>query len=730
MKRRGSALVLALLASHAAQADDAPEALATVEVVGVAPGGAPGIARRLLPYAVQTASAEQIGASGSGTLAEFMARRLDGVNVNDISGSPFQTDLTYRGFRASPVLGAAQGMSVYLDGVRINEPFGDVVNWDMLPEAAIGKLALVPGSNPLYGLNTLGGALALESKSGATDPGTGIDASLGQYGRRRLDLAHGAVHGAGWHSFIASTLFDEQGWRAHSQGRLANVFLKLGRERGNLDWSVSLTGGRSRLRGNGLLPDEMAAGDWGSSYSFPDETRNRLLQLAARGTLRLDGESSLTAQAYARSSRRDTVNGDVQAGDEGPEGEFNTTSTRQRSQGASVQWTARRGGHRIDAGATFDRSSVSFAQFEQDGTLTAAREIVPAAGAERTPASSVTGSSRALGVFGADTWSLGPDTHLTATARLNRAQVGNTLTTVLGAQPPERFTYTKFNPALGLAHALGRGWTASFNAAQGNRVPTVIELGCADPAQPCRLPVGLQSDPYLRQVVSRTLEAGVRFERGTTHAAFALYRTVNRDDILFVSSGPSRAGYFANVDKTRHQGLDANVSTVRGAWTLRAGYSYLDAAYAADGVLFTGLRTVQIKHGTALAGLPRHTLKLGAEWQPRAGWRLGADLDASSSLPTQGNEDGLVADPVDGALLQRADLRVAGRVLLHVRASWDIAPGWELYARVNNVTDRRYASFGAVGRNLFPSGGEAAQDGRFVAPGAPRTVAAGLRYRY
>jgi len=89
-----------------------------------------------------------------------------------------------------------------------------------------------------------------------------------------------------------------------------------------------------------------------------------------------------------------------------------------------------------------------------------------------------------------------------------------------------------------------------------------------------------------------------------------------------------------------------------------------------------------------------------------------------------------LADPVAGAAPQQADLRVAGRVLLHLRASWEIAAGWELYARVNNVTDQRYASFGAVGRNLFPAKGDAAHDGRFVAPGAPRTVVVGLRYRY
>lgn len=730
MKRASAALTAPLLfwpmtGSLAA----APQAIATVEIVGVAPGAGPGVDRRTLPYAVQSADGDEVAALGSGTLAEFMARTLVGVQTNDISGSPFQTDLTYRGYRASPVLGTSQGISVYLDGVRINEPFGDVVNWDMVPEAAIGKLALVPGSNPLYGLNTLGGALALEGKSGTSDPGLVLDASLGQNGRRRIDLARGALHGGGWHSFIASTWFAEQGWRAHSDGQLGNLYAKVGRDSAAMDWSVTLNGGRSRLRGNGLLPDAMAASDWRSAYTFPDQTRNQLIQLAARTTLRIDDGRTLSAQAYVRSSRRETVNGDVELDEEGIGGQFNTTSTRQHGQGASVQLALRNARHQIDLGATLDRSSVAFAQFGQDGTLTPEREVVPLAGAEQEPASSVSGSAQALSVYAADTWTLAPSTHLTASARLNRARVGNRLTTPAGAQPAERFTYVRMNPALGLAHALGGGWTVSATAAQGNRVPTVIELGCADPAQPCRLPVGLQSDPYLRQVVARTLEAGARFERPGLHLSLAAYRTVNRDDILFLSSGLSRQGYFANVERTRHQGIDASLRLVRGSWTMRAGYSWLDAAYAADGVLFTGMRTVSIRRGTALPGLPRQSLKLGLEWQPAPAWRLGADLDAHSSLPTQGNEDGLAADPVAGQAPATADLRVGGRVLLHLRASWEMAPHWELYARIDNATERRYASFGALGRDVFAASG-APQDGRFIAPGAPRALAAGLRYRY
>lgn len=739
MKRAGGALALLLAVQESAHGAAPPPdsytgasatALATVQIVGVAPIAGLGLERRLLPYAVQSATGERIAEAQSGNLADFMARNLAGVNINDISGSPFQADITYRGFRASPVLGSAQGMSVYLDGVRINEPFGDVVNWDMLPEAALGSVLLVPGSNPLYGLNTLGGALALSGKSGISHPGFEADLSTSGFGRKRLDAAGGGAGAGGWHAFAGATVFDDAGWRDHSRGRLANLYARAGREAGRLSWHTTLLAGASRLRGNGLLPDAMAQDTLRAAYSHPDETRNRLLQGSAGLRWRIDPASEASALAYARSSRRDTVNGDVEFDDGELEGEFNTTGTRQRSQGASALLSMRRGAHRIDAGSTFDRSSISFAQHTQDGILSASREVAADPAAEREPGSSVVGSARAFGVFATDTWSIARATHLTASARYSHAKVGNTLTSVRGPQAPESFTYKKLNPALGVAHDLGAGLTLALNFAQGNRVPTVIELGCADPLQPCLLPVGLQSDPYLAQVVSRTVEAGARYARGGAAASVSLYRTVNRDDILFLSSGLTRLGYFANFERTRHQGFDAAASASAGPWSWRASYSYLDAAYDAAGSLFTGLRTVTVQRGTALAGLPRHTVKLALDWRAAPALRLGADLQALSSIGTQGNEDGLLADPDTGAAPQRADLRVRGHALLNLKASWEPAPGWELYARVNNVLDRRYASYGALARNLFSQAGVEGENSRFVAPGAPRAVTAGLRLRY
>lgn len=718
IRTRIAAGVLSVLAVQQAEAQDYPLlAMLRVEVVGVAPQPGLGIDRASLPYAVQSAGSAVIRQAQAGNLTDFMARNLNGVNVNDISGSPFQNDITYRGFRASPVLGASQGMSVYLDGVRVNEPFGDVVNWDMLPEAAIGSVLLVPGSNPLYGLNTLGGALALTSKSGRSDPGFEAEFSASDSGRRRFDLTYGKRFDS-WHALVAATAFDDAGWRDHSAGKLGNLFFKLGHARGDSEWSVAVLGGQSRLRGNGLLPDALYDDNRRAAYTFPDETRNRLAQATFNFRQDLDGGAELSAAAYTRNSRRDTVNGDV--GDGVAEANFNTTSTRQRSEGMALHWSATRDAHQLGVGATIDRNRVSFAQFEQAGAFIADRGVVANPGEEREPASSVTGAARMLGVYASDTWTIRTGSNLTLSARFNHARVGNTLTDDSGQQAPETFTYRKLNPAIGFAQEVG-GATVFANLAQSNRVPTVIELGCADPAQPCRLPVGLQSDPFLEQVVSRTIEAGLRWHAGHAALSASLYRTASRNDILFLSAGSARQGYFSNFARTLRQGVDLAASTRFGKLDARVSYNYLEAVFDADGQLFTGARDVGITRGTRIAGLPRHTFKLGLDWKLSPAMSIGADAQAISSLVTQGNEDGA-----------HAGWGVRGYGLLNLRASYRFDAHWELFARITNVGDRRYESYGAVAADLFPHGRQVAQPSdavhaRFVAPGAPRSIAAGMR---
>jgi outer membrane receptor protein involved in Fe transport len=742
-----------LLAFAQAPQADAVHALQPVEILGQTP--LPGLVQspQRYPGHVQLADDAAIERAKNANLPEFMNRQLAGVTVNEVQGSPFQVDVNYRGHRLSPTLGTAQGLSVYLDGVRINEAFGDVMNWDLVPEAAIAGVALMPGSNPLFGLNTLGGALVLTTKSGLTHKGTEAEFSVGSGGRRRLDLGHGAQWGEGWHGYAAATLFDEDGWRAQSPGRLGNLFLKLGRQQAQADWSLSYLAARSRLTGNGPLSQSLDDIDPRAGYTFTDTTRSRASLLNFSLTRTLDSGDKLAVVAWHRTGRREGSNGDVNGAWvdwlEGCAGAaasaacsdpadpgyvrntavLNQSSARQSATGAGLQWTRQAGRHQFALGADASSSRIGYEQFTQDGAFDAGRMALADPAAPLLQQVTLAGTSRQASLFATDIVSFGENTQLTLSGRWNRTQVRNTLTAA-GATGTESFRYSKLNPALGLTHALSSALNVFASLSQGTRVPTVLELGCADPARPCVLPTGLQADPFLRQVVARTAELGFRAKPlPRLQLSAALFRTVSQDDIVFVRSGVSQQGYFSNIGKTLRQGLEVAARWRQPPWQWHADFSWLDATYRSEGTLPGPLSTPgqpdTIRPGTPIAGLPRQVLKAGFDWQATPALTLGSDLLLAGSQGVAGNEAG-----------NRPELgKLAGYAVADARASWQLDSRWQAWLRIGNLLDRRYASFATGNRDLFPAGralqpGQEAAAARFLAPGAGRSVTLGARYEW
>ena len=760
---RAAALALGWLAAGDALAQSSlqapPVRLPDVEVIGTTPLPGLEVERDTLPYATQLIRRERIDDLQPLTQLDALGRSAAGVQLSDVQGSPYQTDLLYRGYRASSLLGAGQGLSVYLDGVRINEPFGDVVNFDLVPEYAVRSIALVPGANPAFGLNSLGGALVYTTYDGRSAPGLHADASLASFGRRRVEGSLGGHGEDGWHGYMAATFFQDGGWRDFSDGHLARWFGKWGRDEGDVAWDLSVLAARSVLTGNGLVPALGAVGPDDDSlvpdlyaqrreavYTYPDRTENRAAQAALNLRARLCGDLLATSLLYVRSSLRDTLNGDVAddaAMGADANGAMNTTHTRQTGYGAAAGLSRRQGDHQWQIGASVDASRVDYEQATQSGMLTADRGVLPLAGTAPLVTARLSGRSTAFGVYATDTWKIARATHLTGTARFNHSSVSNDLASrgddddALAAQPGERFTYRSFNPALGMARKLGEesdpgAATVFANLARNTRAPTAIELGCADPTQPCRLPAGLQSDPYLSQVRAITGEIGLRVgARDGLRFEIEAWRSDNRDDILFHSlSTTGQLGYFANFPKTRNQGVEVQASASTGPWDWSLGYSLLDATYQASGVLREGPRNVPVVPGTPIAGLARHNFKVALDWRAGGGLSLGADAQAFSRRTVAGNEDGRVSDDdVNGAV---QTLHLPGYAVLNLRATWQPDKAWSFFAGVSNVFDRRYESFGAIGLTRFDAQGAFTGEDRsalFVGPGAPRSVAVGLRWR-
>jgi outer membrane receptor protein involved in Fe transport len=408
---------------------------------------------------------------------------------------------------------------------------------------------------------------------------------------------------------------------------------------------------------------------------------------------------------------------------------INTSRSRQREAGLGVQWSQRRGAHQWVLGADAAVARITHDQFAQDGAFDARRVAIPFAPGDGPQEIALRGRTQRVGLFAGDTWELRPGTQLSASARWGNTRVHNEL-----GQPeplvPETFRYRKLNPALGLTHALDRTTTVFANVSQGNRVPTALELGCADPDRPCVLPTGLQADPFLKQVVARTYEVGARLQpAGWPLLTGALFRTDTRDDIVFLRSGISQAGFFANVDSTRRQGVELSAQGRTGALEWQASYTYLDATYRSPLVLSGPLSTADqpnaVCPGDRIAGLPRQVLKLSGDWKVLPRVTLGADWLLAGAQTVAGNEGG-----------SRPELgRLAGYGVLHARLRWQFTDRWQAYLRVHNVFDRRYATFAAGSVDLFPGGaalpaGAEPAPARFIAPGAPRLAVAGVRYEW
>jgi outer membrane receptor protein involved in Fe transport len=269
-----------------------------------------GLTKEEIPGNVQSISAKEIKESHALSLSDLMNSKLQSVSVNDYQGNPFQMDVNYRGFTASPQIGTAQGISVFLDGIRVNEPFGDVVNWDMIPMNALSSLDVFPGSNPLFGLGTLGGALSMRTKSGFLDEGVDAEILAGSYGRKQLQISAGGNNEviAG---FLSGNFFLEDGWRDNSPSKVNQVFGKAEWRNDQVQLGLSMLYAGNKLTGNGLLPEQMADQNRSQVYTSPDTSKNDLLQFQLSGIWDVSETFNVTGQVYHRNSKRKSKTTDV-----------------------------------------------------------------------------------------------------------------------------------------------------------------------------------------------------------------------------------------------------------------------------------------------------------------------------------------------------------------------------------------------------------------------------------
>jgi outer membrane receptor protein involved in Fe transport len=753
------------LAAAAEKADPAVT-LSTVEVVGTTPLPGVDLPLEQIPANVQVVKRRQIEDPGSATLTDVMNRSLGSVFINEIQNNPYQADVNYRGFTASPLLGTPQGLSVYMDGVRLNQPFGDVVSWDLIPRSAISSMSLMPGSNPVFGLNTLGGALSIQTKDGYSAPGTAVQALYGSHGRGAAEFEHGGHNERGLNWFVTGNAFTENGWRDDSPSSLGQLFGKLGWAGDKTDLALTVALAKGKLTGNGLQEKRLLDADYDSLYTKPDITRNRSLFLNLAGKHSVSDDLLLAGNAYYRKIRTRTLNGDLNdealenAGlqsldcigsadpDDDCNGLHNRTRTQQENWGLTGQFTAfgKLAGHKnqFTAGAGYDASRTRFKQTTQFGYLNADRSITPIDVFEDDNAVDLQGRQHTWSLFATDTLSINDVWHLTLSGRYNRTTVKNRDQITPGGGSGSLdgdHHFDRFNPAVGLSITPSKEFNVYAGYNEGSRAPTVVELGCADPANPCKLPNAMAGDPPLKQVVTKTWEAGLRGALGErTRWNAGLFRAENHDDILFVADDSAGFGYFKNFGKTRRQGVELGLSSEVGKLTLAANYTFLHATFQSEETVNGEANSSQdadgniaIKRGDRIPLLPRHIVKLHADWQLTDAWSFGLGMQAVSSSVARGNENG--KHHADGVNFLGSG-KSAGYAVFDLSGKYKASKQLSLFAQVNNLFDRKHATAAQLGATGFTADGAFFAPGdplinsTFSAAGAPRTGWVGARYEF
>jgi iron complex outermembrane receptor protein len=578
----------------------AQEALPTVEVVGVSPVPGGEIDKDKVPSNVVSIGVADLDHTKSPTLLDGMVQYLPGVSLSDQSGNAFQRNLDYRGFTASPVPGTPQGLAVYQNGNRINEAFGDVVNWDLIPEMAIARMTLMP-NNPLFGLNATGGALSIEMKNGFNYHGTEAQLWGGSFGRITGGAQSGYQDG-NVSAYVAADSTYDHGWRDFSSSsQVRRMYVDVGARNDTSEYHVSFTGADNKLGAAAATPVELLNQRWSSVYTWPQTTHLQLAFLQANGKWTPTDTLTVQANAYFRGYRASHVDGngsDAQTCDAGGPldgqlcigdgatpinqnmpvantlagnlalGEIDRNSTFSNSYGGSVQATSTSqwfghdnhfvAGVSVDHGSTHFTTSSELGTVDQNFFVTGTGVFIDQPAADLTPVNLLARNTY-LGVYATDTFDITSQLSLTAGGRFNLAQIDLQDQTGINPLLTSNNQFQRFNPVIGLTYKITPNVSAYAGYSEANRAPTPLELGCADPAVPCQIDNFLIADPPLKQVVSHTIEGGFRGELSGGAGAYAadlprkapaktvdngwrlrwgvsLFRTENTDDIINIAS--------------------------------------------------------------------------------------------------------------------------------------------------------------------------------------------------
>ncbi len=699
-----------------------PASVNLPEIEVVATGLFPGIGvdTGLVPTHVQHVNLSALSKAQQRDIGEVLNYGATSVHINDTQGNPLQRDITFRGFTASPVLGTPEGMSVFVDGVRVNEAFGDTLNWDLIAPRSIAQIDVVPGSNPVYGLNTLAGAIAIQTKRGRTSPGITTQCTGGSFGRLACGADFGFTKGL-LDYFASADDYRDRGWGQANPSNLQHYFAKVGLTQGATDSSVSVSVTNDDLFGNQTLPLAFLNNPT-QAYTYPDENINRLSVINLLNRTSINQQWDLAGSLHYRRLRSHVLNSNVNGNYDPTVGARpgNTPTTNAINQidqyrpGLSAQVT-RNGtllGHdnHLTIGMEWERGWTNFLQYQQES------------GDSRNTTSNqplqlqthLHALNALAGAYINDTWQLDSKASMTLAVRYSHAHTR--LEDQLGTANNGDQTFSRVLPALGLTYQALPTTRLYANFSEGMRVPSPVESTCADPSAPCQLPNAFSSDPPLHAVLAESAEFGLDGKFANTTWNVDLFRTTLLDDIQFIGAGGGslNSGYFQNVGSTRRQGFEAELTHQWERVSVNVHYSFTQAQYRSSLLIYSPANSaagndaegahclsgvncslILVHPGDTIPNVPQQNLRVRAEYEinPRAG--VGLEAMIQSHAYARGDENN-----------QDSRGPIPGFSVINLDAHYVPNEHWNFFGRIENALNRGYSNFGVLGTNYFTAPGE------------------------
>lgn len=759
--------------------------LPEVEVVATTPlpGGGEEAANKI-PAFVQTVPAADFARTNLPNVTDTLQLAVPGAVSIDTNGNDFSQEFYYRGFVASPVVGRPQGLAVYQDGVRVNEAFGDSVNWDLIPPQAIYS-ADVFTNNPLFGLNALGGAVNLRMKNGFLWQGFETQLMGGSYGRVQGQLQYGTIKD-NYSLYISGDALRDGGWRFFSPSTLVRLFGDLGYRTPDVELHLVASGASNYLGVVGTAPVELLDMDWRSVFTNPQTALNQAGSLALNTTFTISPTWTVQSNFYLRSFFQHHVDGnDGDFGDCGvlaggaPSGTlcdsnngqpvvnqqgnpigslFDATGTFPYGTVAQTRIHANTFGsilqatnkdkifdhdNQITFGASIDQSWLNYNATFSLGCLNPSLAVVncgiPGSGGIIQDANFtdyvqtyLSGSTTYPGLYALDTFNLTKELALTAGARFNYAIISTQDVSGLAPELNATNRFQHLNPVVGLTYALFPNLTAYGGYSEANRAPTPLELDCANPSRPCILASTLISDPPLQQVVSHTVEAGLRgyanVPDGQINWKAGYFRTQNNNDIIQLASILLGTGYFTNVPETLRQGVEAGVNFKLGALQAYVNYSFIDATYQFSGTLSSPFNPfanangdIFVTPGDRIPGIPSQLLKFGADYAFTPQLKIGGDVLIVGSQYYVGDD-------------ANQNPKLPAYWVANLHAYYQAADNVQVFCLVNNLFNNHYATYGTffdLGTNAqFATLKNFTTDPRTVTPAQPLAVYGGVKVTF